>query len=74
MAEIPEGWALVPVDETPQATARALLDLADDPRDVVWQAGANEFLVRDTVGEQYRKSVSDKPARRTRAKRENSDG
>jgi len=78
MAEPREGWAAVPVPGKGQTAevARALLALADEPRDVVWAAGTNEFHVPDALGERYRQSVSeeDKPARRTRAKKENSDG
>jgi len=78
-AEPQDGWAVVPVTEKGREAevARALLELADEPRDVVWAAGTNEFHVPDALGEAYRKSVSseeDKPARRTRAKKENSDG
>jgi len=54
-----DGWATVPHERgEAQTVARALLDQADNPRDVVYLAGQNAFSVPDAVAESYRKSVT----------------
>lgn len=66
-----DGWATIPHERGEGATvARALLDLAEDPRDVVYVPGRSEFTAPDALAEAYRKSVA--PKRRS-SKRENAD-
>lgn len=63
---IHEGWVtIVPPRGEAAATARALLGLSGDPRDVVSQRGGTEFLVPPEIADVYLK-----PVRRTRAKKE----
>lgn len=78
MAEPQEGWAIVPAEDKGAVPdlARALLALTDNVHDVVWIPGSTEFTVPDALAERYRESLtpSKTPARRTRAKKESSNG
>jgi hypothetical protein len=81
MSEAPEGYALVPVDKSTKAAAeaaRALLAVADHPREVVWRPGRSEFLVPDAVAERYREvlngAAEPKTTRPRRTKRSDSNG
>ena len=65
--------AVIPIEKGQERdTLRALLDLADNPRDVVFVPGRIEAKVPEALAEKYRKSLN--PTRRTRTKKENSDG
>lgn len=65
-------WAEVHVDKGGEAeAARALLALADHPREVVWQPGKSSFMAPDSVAEKYRKSLT---APKRRPKKESNDG
>jgi hypothetical protein len=68
-----DEWAVVPIERGQERdTLRALLDLADSPLEVVFVPGRIEARVPDALAEKYRKSLN--PTRRTRTKKENSDG
>lgn len=76
MSEAPVGYAIVPVEPGTAAAAegaRALLAVADDPRDVVWLPGQAAFRVPDAVAERYRAALSEPAStpKQTRPRRTN---
>lgn len=62
-----DGWVtIVPAPGEITETARALLALAGDPRDVVSQRGGTEFLVPPEIGDVYLKPAPTRRARKTK--------
>jgi hypothetical protein len=59
---------IIPAREDVRATARQLLDAADDPSQVMTHRGGTEFSVPADVAERWRASLSPKP--RGRSKKE----
>lgn len=67
-----EDWTtVVPAAGEVQATARELLSLADDPADVMTQAGGTEFRIPPYLARRYASEPPQEPARaRRRSKKE----
>lgn len=64
---IHDGWVtIVPAPGETAGTARALLALAGDPRDVVSQRGGTEFLVPPEIADVYLKPAPPRRARKTK--------
>ena len=67
-----DDWTtVVPASGTVQETARELLSLADDPADVMTQAGGTEFRIPPYLARRYASQPPESPApRRRRTKKE----